>query len=282
MNTPCLQASAWDYHELLGFLNGNHLSFRHLDWISPIERLNDPYTFINVEGGVLQAVINTSPENEQCAWLRFFECVRDGSHKDKFHQLLACSEEALRAQNIPTLFAMSVRDWVNALLIEAGFKECNHLVTLRLKPPLPKTEPIPNDLVIRQMTARDLNAVLALDHAAFRPEWQLNKESLRETYQLSANASVALLKGEMAGYQLSTLAFQTSHLGRLAVSPALQGHGIGKHLVLRALQELEEIGAEDFSVNTQQDNPHSFRLYHSLGYQESEDTIPVFRKQLFP
>ena len=79
---------------------------------------------------------------------------------------------------------------------------------------------------------------------------------------------------------MSTTAFDTAHLARLAVLPKLQGQGIGRNLVLQMLDVFSETGTNSFSVNTQESNAHSLALYTSLGYKRDNRDILVMSLEI--
>ncbi|MFN8857171.1 MAG: GNAT family N-acetyltransferase, partial [Planctomycetaceae bacterium] len=59
-------------------------------------------------------------------------------------------------------------------------------------------------------------------------------------------------------------------IGLLAVDASCRGRGVGTGLVTRALAWMQEAGASESTVVTQQDNLAACRLYGQLGYLPSE------------
>ena len=264
----------------VGFLNGNNLSFNNLDWFSPNERFNEPGCFAAVENLHIKALMAATPESPVTAWLRFFYAERDGEHARYFKALLSQVKTVLQNMGAQSLFSLAPHEWLLNLLNEGGFQPADKIVTLQ-RNLTENTKSITDiGLIIREMTHRDLAAVEFIDTAAFDPVWQLNRASLERTYHRSAWHSIAILEGAVVGYQMSTSAFDTTHLARLAVDPRWQSKGIGHLLVEDMLETFSAVGVTTFSVNTQASNTRSLSLYQSLGFEREDRDILVMSLNL--
>jgi len=261
-------------------LNANNLSFSNLDWFSPNERFNEPGCYAIVKDQQIKALLAATVEYSAAAWLRFFHAERDGQHGLYFKSLLSQAKMALQATGTLSLFSLAPYDWLERLLSAEGFKPADRIVTLQHNSSEAKISGSNQELIIREMTRRDIAAVEAIDVAAFEPAWQLNHASLLKTYHLSAWHSVAILKGEVVGYQMSTSVFETAHLARLAVDPRWQRKGVGHQLVEDMFSTFSAIGVNSFSVNTQASNLQSLSLYLSLGFVREDRDILVMSLQL--
>lgn len=265
---------------LARFLNGNNLSFNNLDWVTPEQRLNEPGSFALLQDDRIQALLAATPECPAAAWLRFFYADRYGDHALFFNLLLSHAEGYLKDLGVQDLFSLAPYDWLERLLKDEGFVNADKIVTLQRNESEPsQVEPAPG-LFIREMTNRDLPVVEAIDIAAFDAAWRLNHESLEKTYHLSAWHSVAMLQGEIVGYQMSTSAFDSAHLARLAVHPRWQRKGVGRRLVKDMFDTFSAIGVRSFSVNTQASNLQSLALYQSLGFEQEDRDILVMSLSL--
>ena len=129
---------------------------------------------------------------------------------------------------------------------------------------------------IRLTQPEDLPTLIAVDHAAFAPLWQMDKNEIRQAERISAACTVAEIGGKMVGYQLSTLYFDGAHLARLAVIPALQGRGIARALLADVLKRFERRGVRSMTVNTQASNVRSQRLYTGFGFERNGYDLPVW------
>ena len=266
--------------DLARFLNANNLSFNNLDWFSPNERFNEPGCYAIIEDQKIKAMMAVTPECPEAAWLRFFHAARDGQHGKNFKALLSQAKMALHAIGALSLFSLAPYDWLERLLTDEGFTPTDKIVTLQRNTPEVISRWNNQELIIREMTHRDLAAVEAIDVAAFEPAWRLNRASMVKTYNLSAWHSVALLEGKIVGYQMSTSAFDTAHLARLAVDPRWQRRGVGHRLVQDMFETFSAIGVRSFSVNTQDSNHQSLSLYHSLCFEREDRDILVMSANL--
>ncbi len=265
---------------LVRFLNATNLSFNNLDWFSPDERFIEAGCFAAIEEQHIKALMAATPESSGTAWLRFFHAERDGEHARYFDALLSQAKTALQEIGAQSLFSLAPYDWLQRLLEGEGFLPADKIVTLHFNCSEIKSSTADPGLIIREMTNRDMAAVEAIDVAAFEPAWRLHRASLLKTYHRSAWHSVALQEGEVVGYQMSTSAFDSAHLARLAVDPRWQGKGVGHRLVEDMLETFSSIGVTTFSVNTQASNIRSLSLYHSLGFEREDRDILVMSLKL--
>lgn len=261
--------------DLTRFMNGNNLSFNNLDWFSPEERFNQPGSFAIVEDHQIKAILAATPENPSTAWLRFYHVDRRSDHAKCFANLIGAAKNTLQKMGARGLFALAPYSWLESLLLAEGFKPADTIVTLQRDFPVQSTPENDDEIVIREMTQRDLVVVEEIDVAAFEPAWQLNPVSLERTYHRTAWHSVALLEREIVGYQMSTSIFDTAHLARLAVHPRYQHRGLGRRLAQDMLETFSAFGVTSFSVNTQSSNASSLALYQSLQYQRENHDILV-------
>jgi ribosomal-protein-alanine N-acetyltransferase len=261
--------------DLTRFLNANNLSFNNLDWFSPDERFNEPGCFAIIEGQQIKALLAATPECPTAAWLRFFYAERNGEHPKYLKALLSQVKTTLLDMGAQNLFSLAPYDWLERLLTGEGFKPADIVVTLQCNFEEQYSSVARQDIIIREMTNRDMAAVEAIDIAAFDPSWQLNRASLTKTYHRSSWHSVALLEGKIVGYQMSTSAFDSAHLARLAVDPRWQRRGVGHRLVEDMFETFSAMGVRSFSVNTQASNVQSLSLYQSLGFEREDRDILV-------
>ena len=69
------------------------------------------------------------------------------------------------------------------------------------------------------------------------------------------------------------------HLGRIIVSPAARGHGFGRQLCQKLIEQaFQTTGANAVTLRVYRDNPTALALYSSLGFSpvEAESTAEVF------
>ncbi len=277
ITTPARQLSAI---ELIHFLNADNLSFQHLDWIVPRERISEAGCMALQDSNELVALISCEPETPQSAWLRFFYSRRDGQHAQYFAMLFAECLKSLSFRGINSLHSIAPQEWYKNILLANRFEHDTQVVTLiRNSNQAPALPDIPG-LVIRTMTARDLPLVVEVDSAAFPSAWQMNPASMQKSYRMASHATVALISGALVGYQISTTTLNSTHLARLAVRPEYQAKRIGTALVIELIQEFLRQGVSEMTVNTKVDNPASLSVYRNLGFVEQEKLVPVLKYQI--
>jgi [ribosomal protein S18]-alanine N-acetyltransferase len=112
---------------------------------------------------------------------------------------------------------------------------------------------------------------------SFEPIWRLSMDDLRFAINKSTYCTVIERAGTIVGYQISSSAGIYGHLARLAVSPDLQGQGLGFALVQDVLEFfIFELTFWGVTLNTQHNNHSSIALYQRVGFHETGERFPVF------
>jgi ribosomal-protein-alanine N-acetyltransferase len=173
-----------------------------------------------------------------------------------------------------------MQGWIRNLLTESGFSLSQSIVMLEWKgrPSLPPSPP--HGVQLRPMVETDLSAVTEVDADAFVPFWHNSLDTLRRAFSQAVVATVAESDGRVVGYQLSTGNPTGAHLARLAVRREAQGVGLGAALVTELIVQMRRRGAIRISVNTQNDNYASLKLYQQMGFTRTGEEFPVYRYQV--
>jgi mycothiol synthase len=140
-----------------------------------------------------------------------------------------------------------------------------------MRRPAGPVEPAPTDVTIRTFTAGDEGAFLAANAAAFadHPEQgSLTLEDLRhrmaEPWFDPAGFFLAEDGGALLGYHWTKVQPDgTGEVYVVGVTPAAQGRGLGRALVVRGLEHLQ---SRDVVLYVESDNAAAIRLYRSLGF----------------
>ncbi len=132
-------------------------------------------------------------------------------------------------------------------------------------------------VTIRLARPAEYQIIGEIDTAAFVAPWQMTPELIRLAMGQSNFVTVAEVEGQIVGYQLSTPSSSGAHLARLAVRPEWQGRGIGSALVVHVIEHYRKLGAREITINTQDSNAASIRVYQRLGFTLTGMRFPVFQ-----
>lgn len=170
-----------------------------------------------------------------------------------------------------------------------GFERTRELWVMRRASavPLPPIEP-PADVLIRDFGSGDLDALLAVNAAAFahHPEQgALDREGFAErTAEPWFDPAGLLLAvdrdGELLGFHWTKQHdASTGEVYVVAVGPAAQGRGLGRVLTLAGLHHLASRGVREVLLYVESDNTAARRLYAGLGFDHtSRDTHVQYRR----
>jgi GNAT superfamily N-acetyltransferase len=247
-----------------------------LEWWAIHEWLGQP-TFLlalDEEGLVLGLMLSILGEGP-IAWLRAMSVASDRYVRP----LLMASIDSVRERGGTGLAFLGDEAWVTSELRRADFRQINQVVTLRWLG-LHRADNNPLDVDLRTAEASDLDAILAVDQAAFAPLWWYDRDVLRRALNLAYCFDVAYRGNECVGYQLSTLRNKRGHIVRLATHPKWQKLGIAGRLLGRTIKVLEAAGATSVTVNTQQDNRVSLHLYQRFAFKRIGQPSPVWFRSL--
>jgi ribosomal protein S18 acetylase RimI-like enzyme len=185
---------------------------------------------------------------------------------DYLDTLLPPSIESLRAQGATALTYVGSEEWLITPLQDHGFVVDNVVVAYT------KSDgAVPSrgnqEVLVRPAQPGDFPVLVALDQAAFDPLWQNTAEVFRDILANYPYFVVAELDGVVVGYQFSNLIGDEGYLARVAVHPHYQGRGIGVRLLAEAIDVFKRERASVITLNTQQDNRASQRLYRWFGFR---------------
>ncbi|MCY3577562.1 MAG: GNAT family N-acetyltransferase [bacterium] len=167
--------------------------------------------------------------------------------------------------------------------LRAGFESSQQLALLS-RPIQPGFREQNGDLAIRRARRGDHPSVLAVDHAAFEPFWQLDPVGLREALRATPFRRFRVARRNsdeaLAGYAISGRSGPSGYLQRLAISPNQQGQGAGTALVIDGLTWMARWGATQAWVNTPQHNTGALRLYERLGFEPIPPGLQVLEMEI--
>jgi GNAT superfamily N-acetyltransferase len=270
------KATQDDRDQIAKFLNQNNSIHRHLDWFTTLDWLGSQTFLVEKSHEHIQGVLCATPENNDSAWVRTFCAKKQISIDEIWKRLLVRAIQKLHDRGIERLGALALQNWFRDLLVNSGFKNQQNIIILKWQQKLPPLEHLNHAVVIRPMKLIDLPQVEEIDRIAFPSLWQNSLAGLTKAFKQPGICTVAIINGQLVGYQISTLINFYGHLARLAVHPEYQRLSIASALVDDLLKQFKQQGAWQVTVNTQSDNKPSLKLYDKFGFTCSGDEIPVY------
>lgn len=253
----------------------------HLDWHKVSQWIDDEVgpVFLAWHGEELIGYIGLSAALNGSSWIRLLG-IGDGVVPGAVIQALwqRAQAQCLRA-GVSGAAVLMANSWLSAYVHQLGFTCLENIVTLsHIGGELPAAPISPAKIV--PAGEEDLPRIMQIDHLAFVPPWQMTSSDLWQAFRISSSATVAMLEGEIAGYQISTRHQETGHLARLAVAPIHQGRQIGSALLHQLLRGFSQRGISLVTVNTQRSNHPSQHLYRHYGFFRSGFDHEVWHKTL--
>ncbi|MGB9777183.1 MAG: GNAT family N-acetyltransferase [Anaerolineae bacterium] len=207
------------------------------------------------------------PDESPVAWVRLGVLAPEIPAGLWLDATLPRLEPPLCARGARALAWTDVGGWLGEALRARRFRPLARLVSLvkddRRLPSMPPGSPG----AIRPARAEDIPALARLDRQAFPPPWWFSAATLERARQEAACFLVAERDGLLIGYAEARPADHGAHIGRLAVAPPFQRQGVGSFLLRAVLSRLWEQGVEEVTLNTQEDNSASQRLYQRFGFR---------------
>jgi ribosomal-protein-alanine N-acetyltransferase len=248
------------------FLDKAEWVHQHLDWLAPEALLGRvPFLLLSDKQNNLAACLACPIGPQHFAWIRIFASTADYAPQHAWARLWPEAIEELQALGCQRIAALLLSQWLDPLLMQAGFKETNAVIFLE---------------TLRSLRASDVEAVIDLDQRAFRSIWSNPREELLEAIHQASISTIVEYEGQVLGYQVSTTSAWGAHLARLAVDPEWQRKGIGHAIVADLIRQTSKRGYPRLTVNTQEDNLQSIHLYQRLGFKLTGDRYPVMELEL--
>lgn len=169
--------------------------------------------------------------------------------------------------------------WLVPFLVERGFLPSGQIIALR-RPSVSLTAEVDHRYQVRCARAEDVEAIVAVDWAAFEPLWRNGAQTIREFLAQMPYFLVSTVGGRIVAYICGTSYGKVGHVVRLAVHKQLQRRGIGTMLMHELLTRMAEEGVRGLTLNTQLDNYGSQAFYRSLGFYATQKPASVYRYML--
>ena len=274
------QTSREDRAAVEGLIAHAPWSHVHLDWLDPANLIDQEPFILASSGDKSVGTLGCPPDLPEAAWVRTFAAADGYDVEEVWEILWARGGSRLHELKVENVAALALEKWFEQLVQKSGFKRTNSVIFYELGLDLGSPAQNARTHKLRTIRTGDVETILELDRLAFEPIWQLSRESLAVAIIQASSASLIEDDGEIIGYQITTSSPFGAHLARLAVLPSHQRKGLGTALVNDAVQSVREIGLGLLSVNTQENNHSSRKLYEKMGFQKTGKEFPVFEMHL--
>ena len=272
------QITRADWEDVARFIHSDAPVHRHLGWRSPLDWLDHQPFLGAVRGKELVGILACPPNEDAITWLRLLAVAKKEEDREVWGLLWPAARRILREEGgVSGVNVLAMHTWIRDLLQGSGYRHTYDVVVMEWDAERAVYPERDAGVKIRPMGVGDIHAVYRVDRAAFDPLWRNSQQGLRVAHGVSRIATVAERGGKIVGYQISTADSLGGHLARLAVHPEHQGQGVGTDLVADVLRKFEDQGQVRVSVNTQEDNVGSLRLYEKFGFELKEESFPVYQ-----
>lgn len=276
-----------EHQQVLALFQQRARQHVHLDWKGLEAWLADPslHCWVSRENGRVQSLLGATVylppagQGDGIAWLRLILPAAPFGTDPSLEALWQALSQDLTQAGVNEVALLELDPWVASLGSRWGFRRTNAIVTMRREDgDIPPAPTLP--LRIREVMPSDLERVAEVDAAAFEPIWRYDLATLEAAYPHAVTFTLLEREDEALGYQLSTQHGSLGHLTRLAVVPQAQGQGLGGLLIGEMLRYFARLGITTITVNTQEDNERSQRLYKRLGFEFVGSGVPVWTLRL--
>ncbi len=122
------------------------------------------------------------------------------------------------------------------------------------------------DFLIRSMMVEDLPAVLEIEQKVYPFPW--SRQIFTDSMEAGTLLVVMERKRQIVGYGVLSTAAGESQLLNIAVSPDLQGEGMGEILLRWLIEEARKRKSEMIFLEVRISNSTAQNLYQKLGFNE--------------
>ncbi len=264
---------------LVALLSHARLLHRHVDWADAFDLIGQqPFLLASQENDPI-GCIACPPDPPEVSWLRLFAVAPGFRAPDLWEYLWPQAASKAMDAGATTAAVLQMGEWLAPFLQDSGFTELNSVVFLEWRPRQEQAT-ASSHATVRSFRSADLPQVVQLDSLAFEPLWRYSGSSMLRALTHASMAMVSERHGEITGYMIVSSSALGAHIARLAVAPRWQGQGFGSALVRQAMKFALEMGVSQLTVNTQSDNQRSQGLYRALGFEDTNQSYPVWVLEL--
>jgi ribosomal-protein-alanine N-acetyltransferase len=125
-----------------------------------------------------------------------------------------------------------------------------------------------SNYLVRRMTERDLDEVMAIEQQVFTLPWS-RQSYMGELRNQFATYLVCDREAQLVGYIGIWVVFDEAHITNVAVHPKWRGQGLGRVLMEEAEKIARQKKALRIMLEVRPSNSAALSLYQSLGYMET-------------
>jgi GNAT superfamily N-acetyltransferase len=127
-------------------------------------------------------------------------------------------------------------------------------------------------------TPSDLATAAEIDRAAFGPRWCIDETGILDACDATPSHRIRLVDDD--AYAVTGRTHSAGFVQRLAVRPDAQHGGLGRRLMVDALEWLRRWRVSTVMVNTHVENGPALALYASLGFTRLDEPLAVLALDL--
>ncbi len=239
---------------------------------------------VALDGDAVRALLCVSINQAGWAFVRGLAIGNGWRADDGLATVLEPAINRLRAEGVTRLAVYGTALWLPPTLLRAGFQRHDWIVSLE-RHPRPQPDAPASAAIIRPVQPGDLGPLAALDAVTFEPPYQLASGELIEFMVTTGHFVLAegvdtVGQPALLGYACADVLVDTGQIIRLAVHPAAQRQGIGRALLNDGLAYCTAAGARRVTINTQESNAASLRLYEQIGFRRIGRRVPLLVRAL--
>jgi ribosomal-protein-alanine N-acetyltransferase len=268
-------AQSQDLPEIRRVLETSRRAHLQLDWWTLEDWVGNPGFLVAQSDRQIAGLAMGVRDVASVAWLRALAAEDGVGTGQLLNALLPPMLTVLRSQGIQKLNCMAWSEWLADTLPEHSFSPLARVVTLR-KDDLSVTIPLARRAFVREARTSDLDAIVAIDHTAFEPDWWFGQTTFFRAMRGASRFVIAERESQPVGYAFAHRDGSHAHITRVAVHPEHQGQGIGAQMMADLIEHSQAQGTETVTLNTQTYNQNSLRLYRRLGFVETNIIVTTY------
>ncbi len=272
------QAKISDSDRIKQFLDEDVLVHKHLDWKEPLAWIGSDGFLIDETDDEISGVLVCTHEEHGGAWIRMFAAPRMAPLEVTWKRLWKSYIDIAQTQPLENVASLSFSNWYCTLLENITFRHTLDIVFFEHNDPTALKIYQSPGIYVREMESTDLEVVEQIDHSAFSHMWQVSRQTIEGFLGVDGYSSIAMMNGQIVGYQASSVFLNKAHINRIAINPQFQNKHIGTTLLGSLFEHLTLMGVTSISVNTQSNNSASLALYQRSGFRLQDNKIPVLEQ----